>query len=79
MAEGFVRTSNLVPQGYLVQLITFGPEVTVQRLPLREDQSARWRLSLADADHAVLLVSGMAPVTTEPASYFYRLQADGDR
>jgi hypothetical protein len=79
MAEGFVRTSNLVPQGYLVQLITFGPEVTVQRLPLREDQSARWRLSLADADHAVLLVSGMAPVTTEPASSFYRLQADGDR
>jgi hypothetical protein len=76
LAEGFVRTNNTVPQGYMVQLITFGPETTVQRLPLREDQSASWRLSLADADHAVLLVSALAPVTTEPAGYFYRLAVD---
>jgi hypothetical protein len=73
-AEGFVWTNNFVPQEYLVQLITFGPETTVQRLPLRDDQSARWRLSLSDADHAVLLVSGLAPCTTEAAAYFYRLE-----
>jgi immune inhibitor A len=75
-AEGFLRTNNFVPQGYLVQLITFGPETTVQRLPLRDDQSVRWHLSLADADHAVLLVSGLAPLTTEPAAYFYRLEKE---
>jgi hypothetical protein len=74
-AEGFVRTNNFVPQSYLVQLIAFGPETTVERLPLRDDQSARWHLPLADADHAVLLVSGLAPLTTEPAAYFYRLTA----
>ena len=76
LAEGFVRTNNTVPQDYMVQLITFGSETTVQRLPLREDQSASWRLSLADADHAVLLVSALAPVTSEPAGYFYRLAVD---
>jgi hypothetical protein len=75
-AEGFVRTSSFVPQGYLVQLITFGPETTVQRLPLQNDQSARWHLPLAEADHAVLLVSALARVTTEPAGYYYRLEEE---
>jgi hypothetical protein len=46
----------------------------VQRLSLNEDQSARWLLLLAGSDHAVLLVSGLAPVTTEKAQYFYRLE-----
>jgi immune inhibitor A len=73
-AEGFVRINNYVPQGHLVQLITFGAETTVQRLPLRTDQTAHWPLALAEADHAVLLVSGLAPVTTEAAHYFYRLE-----
>jgi hypothetical protein len=76
LAEGFIRTNNFVPQGYLVQLISFGPETTVQRLPLGEDQSARWSLVLADADHGVLLVSALAPVTTEPANYYYRLEKE---
>jgi hypothetical protein len=72
-AEGFVRTNNHVPQDYAVQLITFGAETSVRRLPLGENGSARWSLPLADADHAVLLVSGLARVTTEPAGYLYRL------
>jgi hypothetical protein len=76
LAEGFVRTNNMVPQTYMVQLITFGPETTVQRLPLRADQSARWHLPLVDADHAVLLVSALAQVTTEPAGYYYRLEQE---
>lgn len=76
LAEGFVRTNNYVPQGYMVQLITIGSETTVQRLPLQEDQSARWHLSLDDADHGVLLVSALAPVTTEPAGYYYHLQRE---
>jgi hypothetical protein len=76
LGEGFVWTNNGVPQNYLVQLITFGPQTRVQRLPLRDDQSARWHLSLAEADHAVLLVSGVAPVTTEAAGYYYRLERE---
>jgi immune inhibitor A len=73
LAEGFVRTNNFVPQSYLVQLITFGQETTVQRLPLQPEQSARWHLPLSDAHHGVLTVSALAHVTTEPAGYFYRL------
>jgi immune inhibitor A len=72
-AEGFVRTNNHIPQNYLVQLITFGQETSVQRMPLQDDNSARWHLPLADADHAVLMVSSLARVTTEPARYFYRI------
>jgi hypothetical protein len=76
LAEGFVTTNNFLPQNYLVQLITFGPEMTVQQLPLQENQSGRWHLPLSEADHALLLVSGLAPVTTEPAEYFYRLATE---
>jgi hypothetical protein len=76
LAEGFVRTNNTVPQRYLVQLITFGAETSVRRLPLRTDQTARWHLPLAQADHAVLVISGLAPVTTEPSDYHYRLSVD---
>ncbi len=75
-AEGFVRTNNFVPQDYLVQLLVVNHETSVQRLPLRADQTARWSLPLADADHGVLLISALAPVTTEPAAYFYRLEKE---
>jgi hypothetical protein len=71
-----VTTNNFLPQNYLVQLITVGPEMAVQRLPLQENQSGRWHLQLSEADHALLLVSGLAPVTTEPAEYFYRLATE---
>ncbi len=75
-AEGFVRTNNFVPQRYLVQLITFGDEVQVQRLPLSEDQRGRWEVPLASArlDRAVLTISGLAPVTTERAPYYYAIR-----
>jgi immune inhibitor A len=76
LAEGFVQTNNFVPQAYLVQLVTFGSETTVQHLPLGEDQSARWHLPLTDADHGVLLISSLANVTTEPAGYYYRLEKE---
>ncbi len=76
LAEGFVRTNNAVPQRYLVQLITFGAETSVRRLPLRADQTARWHLPLAQADHAILVISGLAPVTTEPSDYHYRLSVE---
>jgi immune inhibitor A len=75
-AEGFVQTGNFVPQEHLVQVILFDREITVERLPLLENQSARWQLPLADADHAVLVVSGLAEVTTEPTNYFYQAGAD---
>ena len=70
-AQGFVRTDGLVPQRYLVLLITTGEEIKVERLSVDEDQSAEWVVPLADPDvqEGVLAVSALAPLTHQPAAY----------
>lgn len=72
---GFVRTDNRLPQYYLVQIILTGPAMSaVHRLELDEERYGR--LELADLgrdfDRAVLVVSGLTPVTTELALYRYQ-------
>jgi immune inhibitor A len=72
---GFVRHANVLPQRWLVQLILFGPETTVQRLELNEKQTGEWIIPLSGAtDRAVIAISGLAPVTTEVASYSYEVR-----
>jgi immune inhibitor A len=70
-AAGFVRTNDLVPQSYLVLLIGLGDTVTVTRLPVQDDQTGEWTVLLGreELHEAVLVVSGMAPLTTQPAPY----------
>jgi immune inhibitor A len=70
-ADGFVRTNDLVPQSYLVLLIGLGDTVTVTRLPVQDDQTGEWTVLLGreELHEAVLVVSGMAPLTTQPAPY----------
>jgi len=71
---GFMRHANVLPQRWLVQLILFGPETTVQRLELGEDQAGEWVIPLNNStDRAVITISGLAPVTTEIASYRYQI------
>jgi immune inhibitor A len=71
---GFMRHANVLPQRWLVQLILFGPETTVQRLKLDQDQAGEWVIPLSGgADRAVVAISGLAPVTTEVASYSYEV------
>jgi immune inhibitor A len=72
-AQGFIRHANVLPQRWLVQLITFGKDPTsVERLPIASDQTGRWTIHLGtDVERAVLVVSGLAPVTTEPANYWF--------
>jgi hypothetical protein len=71
---GFIRHANVLSQRWLVQLILFGPETTVERLDLSEEQSGDWTIPLDDqTDRAVISVSGLAPVTTEWASYSYEV------
>jgi immune inhibitor A len=73
-AAGFIRHANVLPQRWLVQLIFFGSETTVQRLELNQDRLGEWVIPLeSDADRAVIAVSGLAPVTTEVASYSYEV------
>jgi immune inhibitor A len=72
---GFIRHANVLPQDWLVQLILFGPETTVQRLELDEGQSGEWVVPLdRSADRAVVTISGLAPVTTEMGSYSYEIE-----
>ena len=74
-AEGWVRVGDHVPQRFLVQVITLGQTVDVERLAL--DDRNRGSLTVAglgrDVEGAVLVVSALAPSTTEPAVYTYRL------
>ncbi len=73
VARGFVRHANVLPQQWLVQLVTVGKtETTVERLPLANDQAGQWTVHLGtEVDHAVLTISGLTPVTTEPAQYWF--------
>ena len=77
-AAGFVRVDNVLPQRFIVQLVTFGPRgkpVRVERMAL--DELQRGQLELRglgeDVERAVLIVAGIAPVTTEWASYEYNV------
>lgn len=71
---GFIRHANVLPQRWLVQLVLFGLETTVQRLELDEDQSGEWTIPLGSrTERALITVSGLAPVTTEIGSYTYEI------
>jgi hypothetical protein len=65
-----------VPQRYLALLIGLGDEVTVERLPLEQDQTARWTVPLGSENwrEAILVLSGLAPRTGQPALYQLRIQ-----
>jgi len=75
MAQGFVRCDNAVPQHYIVQLIRFADQVTIERLPLDEDQSGTLIIRGFDQRirKAVLAVSAVTSGSTEVASYRYEL------
>ncbi|MBN1975859.1 MAG: immune inhibitor A [Anaerolineae bacterium] len=74
---GFVRTNDLVPQRYMVLLIGLGDTVSLQRLPVQDDQTGEWTVLLGRAEvrEAVLVVSGLAPLTTHPAPYRLEIEA----
>jgi len=73
-AAGFIRHANILSQHWLVQMVIFGPETTVERLELDQDQTGTWTVPLSEeADRGVITVSGLAPVTTELASYSYQV------
>lgn len=76
IAEGFIGTDNILPQRFLVQLIELGPDVKVRRMELDEAQTGRLVVEGLgrEVERAVLMVSGLAPVTTELASYEYAIE-----
>jgi hypothetical protein len=72
-AAGWVLMDNTLPEGWLVQVVaSAGDSVTVQRMRIGPD--GKGELSLPDAsryDHVMMIVSALAPVTTERAAYTY--------
>ncbi|UCC64924.1 MAG: immune inhibitor A, partial [Anaerolineae bacterium] len=73
--EGFVRTDNILPQRFIVQLIEMDDESRVRPMALDELQEGHLAVrGLGDElEGAMLIVSGYAPVTTELASYEYTI------
>lgn len=74
-AEGFVRIDNILPQRFLVQVLEIGDEITIRELPLDPTNYGRLKISGLgrSLDRAVLVVSGLTPVTSQPAAYKYKL------
>jgi immune inhibitor A len=74
-AVGWSLTDNSLAQRWLVQLLEIGGgEVTVQRMVVGPDGRGQLTVpNLGDLDEAMLIISGLTPVTTEPARYNYSI------
>lgn len=70
-ADGFVRSDGKVAQRYLAFLIGVGDEITIEQLPVKQNQSAEWTIPLSSKGwrEGVVVLSGLAPLTTQPAPY----------
>jgi immune inhibitor A len=76
-SQGWVRATGNIPQDFVVQLITFGGETQVSRLALDGARHGAVQIDGlgANVDRAVLVISGIAPSTTEWAGYRYEVIA----
>jgi immune inhibitor A len=71
-SEGWLLTNNQMAQRWLLQLLSFEDNrlIGVERYPVDEIGNARIDVDrLGDGKTAVLAISALAPVTTEPADY----------
>lgn len=77
-SEGWLRMNNHLPQDFLVQLIQpANEEAPVTRLLGPGERSGEWTITTSGAaGDTVLVVSGLAPVTTEPARFTLELVAE---
>lgn len=75
LAEGWVRIRNLLPQKYLLALLTFGEKVEVDVLLLPPDNIIEIPLKLYEGrDEAVLVVAGATQFTRQKAAYRLEIQ-----
>jgi hypothetical protein len=74
-AEGFVRIDNTLPQHFLVQVLEIGDDTNTRLMSL--DEANYGTLTVdglgSTVEQAILVVSGLTPITTEPASYQYKI------
>lgn len=75
VAKGWARIRNILPQKFLLALLTFGDEVEVDVLELSPENTVEIPLNLQDSDdEAVLIVSGATQFTRQKAVYWYEIQ-----
>lgn len=72
-SEGWLLTDNQLPQGWLLQLLTLedGRLVGVERIAVDEQGQATIQADVGGRRSAVVAISALAPVTSEPAAYSY--------
>ncbi len=77
-ADGWILTDNSVKQDWLVQVLTIGGDtLTVERLAVGPDGVGELRIdNMADLQDVMMIVSALAPVTTEKAAYGYTIARD---
>jgi immune inhibitor A len=74
-AEGFIRMENILPQRWIVQVIEFaGRETRVHKIELDEEQGGEYFIDGDEVDEVVLVISALAPSTTEVAGYRYEVR-----
>jgi len=76
MPRGFIRTDNVLSQEWLVQLIEQGATTRVRQMMVGDDGRGELILSGLgrEVDKAVLIISALAPRTTELASYEFSVR-----
>jgi immune inhibitor A len=71
VAEGFVRTDNVAPQPWLVEIISHDPAHPVRRLTVRPDGTGS--IPLDAGQSVVVAIAGLAPNSTQKPIYQLRL------
>ncbi len=73
--EGFLRSTAVLPQTFLVQRILLSDnDIQVERLQLNENQQGQWIFPMDNqVDKAILIISGLTPITRETAVYEYEI------
>ena len=77
-SEGWLLTNNVLQQRWLVQVIETRSDgsVTVHRMDVNSEGRGALRLeNVSDRQDLVLIISALAPITVEKASYRYRVTA----
>jgi len=66
---------NILPQRWVVQVIEFaGEETRVHSIELDEQGRGEYLIDADEVDEVVLVVSALAPSTTEVATYWYEVR-----
>jgi len=73
-AEGFVRVSNAIPQTFRVSLIHLDGAARVEYLPLDATQHGSASLTIGKGERVIVVISGTARFTTQPATYRYTVK-----